>query len=121
LNNFVIRKQQEDMTNPTLAELQKQYDQLQVDFKRDRAALEKQMSDVKKAEQADALAKIRSIMSEYGIAPGDLGAGKKPRKTSKQSGPVAPKYRGPNGETWTGRGRQPTWLGDDREKFRIKD
>ena len=23
---------------------------------------------------------------------------------------VAPKYRGPNGETWTGRGLQPRWL-----------
>lgn len=109
------------MTDQTLAQLQSKYQQLEVDFKRERAALEKQMADLKKAGQADAVAKIRSLMSEFGIAPGDLGAGKKARKSSKESGPVAPKYRGPNGETWSGRGRQPTWLGNDREKFRIKD
>ena len=25
-------------------------------------------------------------------------------------GVVAPKYRGPEGQTWSGRGRQPGWL-----------
>jgi DNA-binding protein H-NS len=39
---------------------------------------------------------------------------------------VAPKYRGPNGETWAGRGLTPTWLveleakGKKRESFLIK-
>jgi DNA-binding protein H-NS len=38
---------------------------------------------------------------------------------------VAPKYRGPNGETWAGRGAQPLWLtaeikkGAKREHFLI--
>jgi DNA-binding protein H-NS len=109
------------MTNLSLADLQKQYGQLEVDFKRERSALEKQMAEVKKAGRADALAKIRSIMSEYGIASGDLNAAKNTRKSSKPSRTVAAKYRGPNGETWTGRGRQPKWLGDDRKKFLIKD
>ena len=37
-----------------------------------------------------------------------------------------PKYRGPNGEEWSGRGRLPRWLvkameaGADRDSFRIK-
>jgi DNA-binding protein H-NS len=41
--------------------------------------------------------------------------------------PLTPKYRGPSGETWSGRGRQPRWLaeleatGRDREEFRIKE
>lgn len=63
------------------------------------------------------------------------GAGKKrvgrPRKnqaaaTSGSRKPVAPKYRGPNGETWTGRGRPPRWLtgleagGKKREAFLIE-
>jgi DNA-binding protein H-NS len=39
---------------------------------------------------------------------------------------VAPKYRGPNGETWAGRGAQPRWLtaavkqGKRRELFLIE-
>ncbi|MFT8246560.1 H-NS family nucleoid-associated regulatory protein [Roseomonas sp. BN140053] len=47
------------------------------------------------------------------------------RKTRKDAGaPVAAKYRGPNGEEWSGRGRPPTWLtkqeaaGKNREAFR---
>ena len=49
------------------------------------------------------------------------GARSHPRKGVK----VAPKYRGPNGETWAGRGATPKWLtalmkeGRDREEFLI--
>jgi DNA-binding protein H-NS len=35
------------------------------------------------------------------------GKGKRRRATS---GMIAPKYRGPHGETWTGRGMHPRWL-----------
>jgi DNA-binding protein H-NS len=109
------------MTNLYLTQLQAKYLELETLYKRERAALEKQMADVKKVEQADAISKIRALMTEYGVAPGDLRIGKKSRKTTRKSGLVAPKYRGPNGETWTGRGRQPSWLGEDREKFRISE
>lgn len=39
---------------------------------------------------------------------------------------IEPKYRGPNGETWSGRGKLPKWIkklidaGQDKEAFRIK-
>jgi DNA-binding protein H-NS len=49
------------------------------------------------------------------------------RRTRIDAGvPLTPKYRGPSGEMWSGRGRQPRWLteleasGHDREEFRIK-
>ena len=109
------------MTNQTLAQLQEKYSKLEADYKRERAALEKQIAETKKVEQANALTQIRSIMNEFGIDPSDLRADKKTRKSSKQSIPVAAKYRGPNGETWSGRGRQPRWIVGDREKFLIKD
>lgn len=47
-------------------------------------------------------------------------------KPGKKRGKVAPKYRGPKGETWTGRGRAPRWLvaleaqGKKRESFLIR-
>ena len=107
------------MTNPTLAQLKSQYEQLQATYKRDSAALEKQIAEATKFEQADALAKIRAIMDEFGISPTDLGSAWKPGN-AKKSGMVLAKYRGPNGETWTGRGRQPKWLGDNREDYLIK-
>ena len=107
------------MTNPTLAQLKSQYDQLQSTYKRDSAALEKLIAEATKHEQSEALAQIRAIMDEFGIVSADLGSARKPNN-AKKSGTVPPKYRGPNGETWTGRGRQPKWLGDNREDYLIK-
>lgn len=64
-------------------------------------------------------------------AAGKFGAGGATRSTpkvkSKSAGaPVAAKYRGPNGEGWSGRGLMPRWLsalvsqGQAREDFLIK-
>jgi DNA-binding protein H-NS len=109
------------MEKLTLAQLQEKSTKLEADYKRESSALDKQIAEAKKLEQANAVAQIRSIMTEFGITPGEIGVGKKTRKSSGKSGPVAAKYRGPNGETWSGRGRQPQWLGNAREKFLIKD
>ena len=48
------------------------------------------------------------------------------RRGPKPGSKVAPKYRGPNGELWTGRGLRPRWLtaemkkGKKLESFAIK-
>ena len=55
-----------------------------------------------------------------GRPPGPAKAGRKGRSK------VEPKYRGPGGETWTGRGSAPRWLtglesqGKKRESFLIR-
>jgi DNA-binding protein H-NS len=65
----------------------------------------------------------RGSKSSSGRGRGRLGDGAKKRSKRKK---VAPKYRGPNGETWAGRGLTPTWLaeleakGKKRESFLIK-
>jgi DNA-binding protein H-NS len=41
---------------------------------------------------------------------GSSGGRTTARKTSLKGRKVAPKYRGPNGETWAGRGARPRWL-----------
>ena len=38
------------------------------------------------------------------------GAAKRSSRRSLKGAKVAPKYRGPNGETWAGRGAMPRWL-----------
>lgn len=45
-----------------------------------------------------------------------------PKAPSKLKGRKLPvKFRGPNGETWAGRGRLPAWMqGQDKEQFRVK-
>lgn len=76
-----------------------------------RAALEQQILDVQRAERADAVAKVRALMAEYGLTAADLGS-RSPLPTRKTAGtPVAPKYRHPaTGDTWSGRGLKPKWL-----------
>lgn len=80
-----------------------------------KAALEKQIAETQRQERADAIAKVRSLMSEYGLTAADVvgkTGGTAPRSNGTAAGKkVAPKYRNPEtGETWTGRGLQPNWL-----------
>lgn len=81
-----------------------------------RAALEQQIAEAQRTEKAEAVAKIRSLMSEYGLTLADLQLA--PRAAKLPRGPhsgakVAPKYRdAASGNTWTGRGLQPRWLRD---------
>lgn len=77
-----------------------------------KAALEQQIIEVQREERAQAIAKVRALMSEYGLTLADLGPGRPaaaPRKAG--GGSVAAKFRHPQtGETWSGRGLQPKWL-----------
>jgi DNA-binding protein H-NS len=68
----------------------------------------------------DALPKMRGL-SPTRAGPVPAGA----RKARRDSGkPLPVKFRGPNGEKWSGRGREPRWLaaleatGRKREEFR---
>ncbi|KVD49855.1 H-NS histone [Burkholderia sp. ABCPW 11] len=75
---------------------------------------------------ADAIAEIRAKIDEYDITPEELGF--LPAKSAaaaiaaKPKRPLPPKYLNPKtGETWSGRGRAPAWLGKNRGRFLIKD
>lgn len=104
--------------------------------------LQKQASEIKAKEFHSTVQDILSKMQAFGITvkdlqsakPGKTGRGRpaakqkavKVAKASKKSGiPVAAKYRGPNGETWSGRGLTPKWLttlvaaGQAKESFLI--
>lgn len=94
--------------------------------------LQKQASDIRAKEFDKTVGDILAQMQAFGITLKDLqqamgkgragkgrgkAAGKSAakkvaaRKRSAQAGSsVAAKYRGPNGETWSGRGLMPKWL-----------
>jgi DNA-binding protein H-NS len=111
--------------------------------------LQKQATEIKSREFDKTVQDILAKMSAFGIALKDLqpgksrksgksvkGAGKSSvvggkrsslKAKSKNAGvSVSPKYRGPNGEGWSGRGLMPRWLaalvaqGQAREDFLIK-
>jgi len=70
--------------------------------------------DVQREERAAAIAKVRAMMSEFGLTAADI-SGRTPTAraggAAKPAGKVAVKYRNAaTGETWTGRGLQPKWL-----------
>lgn len=75
-----------------------------------KAALEKQIADAQREERGAAIAKVKSLMAEYGLTLADLST-RGPAAPRKAMGKVAPKYRNPaTGDTWSGRGLKPNWL-----------
>ena len=101
--------------------------------------LQKQAAEIRGKEFDSTVAEIQKLMMAYGITIKDLqapkakgkagrpskGAGDKTPKAKKEKTAVAAKYKGPNGETWTGRGLMPKWLstlvagGQTKESFLI--
>jgi DNA-binding protein H-NS len=74
-------------------------------------ALERQIEHTKRTERADAIAKVRALMAEYGLSISDLGAKPAARSSAGKGRKVAAKYRdSATGDTWSGRGLQPKWL-----------
>lgn len=74
-----------------------------------RAALDQQIEETKNRDRSAAIAKVRSLMAEYGLSVADLGG--RSKTVSKPTGKVPAKYRNSaTGETWSGRGLQPKWL-----------
>ncbi|MEP6964517.1 MAG: H-NS histone family protein [Polaromonas sp.] len=104
--------------------------------------LQKQASEIRTREFDRTVQEIVAKMQAFGITTRDLDLGKRrgakgkaravPGKRAatvvkKTSTPVAAKFRGPQGETWSGRGLMPRWLsalvaqGQSKENFAIKD
>ncbi|WP_299021197.1 MULTISPECIES: H-NS histone family protein [unclassified Tepidimonas] len=88
-------------------------------------ALLAQAEQLRKQERAAVIAEIRARMAEYGITVQDLG-GSAGRKGKAGRGKGEVKYRGPNGETWSGGpGRKPAWVreilaaGGNIENYRV--
>lgn len=76
---------------------------------------------MREQEIADAIADIKAKIDLYGLTAADLGLARntggpgnsraKPARAGKAAAKSAIKYRGPNGETWSGgRGRKPQWV-----------
>ena len=103
--------------------------------------LQKQASEIKAREFNKTVQDIREKMQAFGITAKDLQTAKTSKKVAAQlpakkhaaasakkaaGTPVPAKYRGPEGQAWTGRGLKPRWLaaliaqGRTKEEFAIK-
>ncbi|HYW56829.1 MAG TPA: H-NS histone family protein [Polaromonas sp.] len=101
--------------------------------------LQKQAAEIRSREFDKTVREILVMMGAFGITVKDLNSGKtrggktKAKKlrpggaTKKKAATVlVAKYRGPAGETWSGRGLTPRWLaaliaeGKAKEEFAVK-
>lgn len=120
--NLILRNMtMPDRRDATYAELKAKLAEMEKQFRTELTEMAKRVEQARKSEQAGALEQIKAIMQNYGLSSTDLGAGGKLKKVKAASSSVPVKYRGPNGETWTGRGRAPKWIVDikDREQFKV--
>lgn len=89
------------------------------------AQLQQEAEDIRRSERQSVIDDILAKMAVYGLSVDDLNpsASKSARKTGATGprGPVPPKYRGPNGELWTGRGVMPRWMKALTEQGRPKE
>lgn len=113
-----------------------------VDIQNQIQKLQKQASEIKSREFDKTVQDIRAKMAAFGITVKDLqatapGGGKgrgkakvaaqpkAPGSKKKTGAVVAAKFRGPNGEVWSGRGLTPRWLsallaqGKTKEEFAV--
>ncbi len=109
--------------------------------------LQKQANEIRVREFDKTVQDILAKMNAFGISVKDLqskrgaklsgrrgsvkaikaasNVGRKRAPSKSVGAVVAPKFRGPNGETWTGRGLMPRWLsaqvasGKTKEQFAI--
>jgi DNA-binding protein H-NS len=78
-----------------------------------KAALEKQIAEMQQNERADAIAQVKSLMTQHGLSVADIASKASGPKISgpKAGAKVAAKYRNPaTGDAWSGRGLKPKWL-----------
>lgn len=91
------------------------------------ADMEKQAAQLLKQSRPAVLAQLREQMAAYGITAQELSRpapktrspkappakpAASPAKTKKPSVQSPAKYRGPQGQEWSGRGNAPKWLND---------
>jgi DNA-binding protein H-NS len=129
-------RQQFKLDAMSLAELRQLRDEIQTalsgKIQMEREELQEKLDELAKLEAgSDTVAIGQARLARGGEArfgkgkivspPDNPGNGKSPLAGRK----VEPRYRGPNGETWAGRGQPPSWLtaleasGSSRESFLI--
>lgn len=75
-------------------------------------ALRRQAEDIRNSERAAVIDELVKKIAEYGLTASDLKLPTRINRGKKAFSTKAPaRYRGPNGEEWSGgRGRKPAWV-----------
>jgi DNA-binding protein H-NS len=77
--------------------------------------LQQEAETLRKNETAAVIEEIKGKIVQYGLSARDLGLDGSARRTRKgkpREGAATARFIGPNGQTWSGYGRQPQWMRD---------
>ena len=77
--------------------------------------LQQEAEALRKNEIAKTIEDVKAKIAQYGLSARDLGlevVAKRGRKSRTREGAAAARFVGPNGQTWSGFGRQPQWMRD---------
>ena len=95
------------------------------------AKANEELNEIHEKARVAAIAKSKAAIAQFNIEPRDLFEGiqvvekKKQSREKRKYAPATTKYRGPNGEEWSGRGLTPRWLsaliaaGRTKEEFAV--
>lgn len=90
----------------------------------DLSARQSRVDEERRALRQSAIEIVNQLIADFGLERGDLKCAddaSKPKAKSRRAGVRAPKYKGPNGELWSGQGRTPIWLRAQEEQGRTRD
>ena len=73
--------------------------------------IESEIERLSAENKAQAIEDVRALIKAHHISIRELGIRENPLKGRK----VPPKFFGPNGETWAGRGKKPLWFKDAKQ------
>lgn len=116
------RKANFDLDNMTVGELTTLRDAAE-------AKRQEKLEDAKHAVLERARSELQALgLSFEAVMSGAARPSAKPGRTARKDAgePVPVKFRGPDGETWSGRGRLPNWLhaleaeGKSRDEYAVK-
>lgn len=80
------------------------------DLDKQRAELDKQITDALSHKRDGVISEIKSLMAEYDIKQSDLGASRPAARRAGAGVKLPAKYRDQNGNSWSGRGVTPIWM-----------
>lgn len=110
-----LQAQIEDLQKQAAVVRTRQYAKAVADIAATMKAFGISLDEVRKALAKKGAARPKKAAKAAEARPGPKAKAKKaakPGRPKKARKPVPVKFKGPKGETWTGRGKQPVWLRD---------
>jgi DNA-binding protein H-NS len=89
--------------------------------------LQREADEARREEVSGVVERIKEAIKVYGLTAADLGFGDRPKTASSRPAKGVPKFADGLGNSWSGRGKRPTWFknalasGRTAEDLKVKE